>query len=133
MIFPLKLTCLRDVCFQGGPSHVPESLKSDTGAYRQWHPAEGCTRYPCSSDRRSTYVCYRYVVHLPFRILFLGRPHMYATKKKERKRSSISIHIASLIFPFALYILIAVPHWNRNIFLEFSFRLPQIHFTVITL
>jgi len=22
LIFPLKLTCLRDVCFQGGPSHI---------------------------------------------------------------------------------------------------------------
>lgn len=83
LIFPLKLTCLRDVCFQGGPSHVPESLKSDTGAYRQWHPAEGCTRYPCSSDRRSTYVCYRYVVHLPFAYYFSGRTCMPQKKKRE--------------------------------------------------
>ncbi|XP_070527302.1 tyrosine-protein phosphatase Lar isoform X9 [Cardiocondyla obscurior] len=51
----LKTKENEDIFVRADLATFPESLKSDTGAYRQWNPVEGCTKCPCSSNRRSTW------------------------------------------------------------------------------
>ncbi|KAL0102496.1 hypothetical protein PUN28_018053 [Cardiocondyla obscurior] len=98
--------------FRADLATFPESLKSDTGAYRQWNPVEGCTKCPCSSNRRSTYVCYLYVVHLPFAYYFsAGRTYMQARKKEKKKRKKSLTFI--LILNFLLFFKIILFLYTR--------------------
>lgn len=93
LIFPLKLTCLRDVCFQGGPSHVPSLWKAT-----QVRTDSGIPRRDVRSIRAvATDVARMFVIVTLF--VYLSHiishwPHIYAT----RNDPWLSIHGSFALF-----------------------------------
>lgn len=93
LIFPLKLTCLRDVCFQGGPSHVPSLWKAT-----QVRTDSGIPRRDVRSIRAvATDVARMFVIvtlFVYFSHIISHWPHIYAT----RNDPWLSIHGSFALF-----------------------------------